>query len=403
MATLHITNGDSVGNTLKRFVSGPVAITADPLHEGPAPAALEGDAWRALRARFLADGSLDSYVDAYRTLTEWDAAIADALKYDEVVLWFEHDLFDQLLLIRTLDLLVRLKADTTYRTTSSGDAYVASGFSRTLSDDSTVESGSSYVESGFPPSLGFGETRHSAKRGRGSRTAAAPRVTLICIGEFPGVERFVGLGQLNADQLASLVDRRQPLTKRHYTLAQEAWAAFRSPDPRQLVRLTVRLKADTTYETADTTSKTTLPFLGDALKRFLEEYPSTRNGLSRTADGILQALGAMPISGLDLFVRTQAAESRPFMGDLAFFRIVRELASVRVPLVTIEVPAGAEPATLDPRRGRITLTGAGRDVAAGRQDALVLNGIDTWRGGVRLQGRDRSPWRWDPAAETLVS
>ena len=41
------------------------------------------------------------------------------------------------------------------------------------------------------------------------------------------MERFVGLGQLNADQLASLVDRRQPVMEQHYTLAQEAWAAFR--------------------------------------------------------------------------------------------------------------------------------------------------------------------------------
>lgn len=29
-----------------------------------------------------------------------------------MVLWFEHDLFDQLALIRTLDLIARLKPDT---------------------------------------------------------------------------------------------------------------------------------------------------------------------------------------------------------------------------------------------------------------------------------------------------
>jgi hypothetical protein len=139
------------------------------------------------------------------------------------------------------------------------------------------------------------------------------------------------------------------------------------------------------------------------LKRFLEEYPSTRNGLSRSANAILQALIAAPLRGHDLFVRTQAAEPRPFMGDTTFFGMARHLASTRVPLVNIEEPVGVEPRAPDLGRARISLTDAGRDVAAGRQDAVVLNGIDAWRGGVHLHGLDRTPWRWDPAAETLVS
>ena len=51
----------------------------------------------------------------------------------------------------------------------------------------------------------------------------------------------------------------------------------------------------------------------------------------------------------------------------------------------------------------IPLVLAGRDVLAGRRDAVALNGIDEWRGGVHLVGRDRSPWRWDARAQTLVS
>lgn len=318
MTTLHITNGDAAGDTLREFVTGTVTITADPLHEGPAPAEAEGEAWRAVRANHLAE-SPDSYDDVLRWLTEWDAAIAGAGAYDEVVLWFEHDLFDQLLLIRTLDMLA-----------------------------------------------GFGQT-------------LPPAVSLICIGAFPGVERFVGLGQLNAEQLASLVDARQRVTARHYEIASETWTAFRSPDPTELLRLTVRLNADPTFE-----------FLSDALKRFLEEYPSTRNGLSRSADAILQALIGGPLDRAAVFQRTQAAEARPFMGDLTLWSVAGRLAGGRVPLLTID-------------QDTFALTGAGRDVAAGRQDAVALNGIDEWRGGVRLQGRDRSPWRWDPGAETLLS
>ena len=36
-------------------------------------------------------------------LARWDASVDAGANEDEVVLWFEHDLFDQLLLIRLLD------------------------------------------------------------------------------------------------------------------------------------------------------------------------------------------------------------------------------------------------------------------------------------------------------------
>jgi hypothetical protein len=64
-----------------------------------------------------------------------------------------------------------------------------------------------------------------------------------------------------------------------------------------------------------------------------------------------------------------------------------------------------DPPTLpvDLRVVAIQLTAAGRDVLAGRSDAVVLNGIDEWHGGVHLFGQDRSPWRWDAERETLVS
>src|SRR5262245_58524527 len=229
VTTLHITNGDCAGDMLKQFITDPVMITADVLHDGPAPL-VDLETWHEVRARFLA-GSFDAWFEETRDdLARMDRDIADAERYKEIVLWFEHDLFDQLLLIRALDLL-----------------------------------------------------------------ASKPNVSLICIDRFPGVARFVGLGQLTAEQLASLVDTRRPVTHDQYAIAAKAWNAFRAPDPTALVEL-VRLKSDA------------LPFLRDALKRFLEEYPWTTNGLSRTANTALSELDAGPRSGLDLFVATQARE-----------------------------------------------------------------------------------------------
>jgi hypothetical protein len=106
---LHVTNGDSAAGTLRLSgISGEVSITADPLHEGPAPGNLPPERWRKVRARHLAEGGYDDYESALATLTRWDQTLEDARSYDEVVLWFEHDLFDQLLLIRSLDLLAGL-------------------------------------------------------------------------------------------------------------------------------------------------------------------------------------------------------------------------------------------------------------------------------------------------------
>jgi hypothetical protein len=141
MSTLHITNGDSAGDKLRRIVTGAVSITADPLHEGPAPP-IDGDEWYDVRARFLANGTA-THAEIKTTLASWDRAIVDGHRAGDIVLWFEHDLFDQLALIRTLDLLVRLKPDTTHEaatvrlkadTTYGGDASpdVVSGFSRTV-------------------------------------------------------------------------------------------------------------------------------------------------------------------------------------------------------------------------------------------------------------------------------
>ena len=283
------------------------------------------------------------------SLTAADEAMAAALEHgDEIVLWFEHDLFDQLQVIRLLDLLVRPKPDTTA-------GYVAPGFSRISS-----------------------------------------LVSLICIDRFPGIDRFIGLGQLTAAQLATLPGTRLPVTRGHFTLASDAWRAFRSPDPSELMRIAMQLDAS---RVASSEGGAALPFLGAALLRFLAEFPSTGNGLSRTEQLALDALIAGPATAGALFAATQANEERPFMGDLTFFEIVRRLASAPVPLIRID--GGAHEADPGPRV--VSITNAGRDVLAGDADHVGLNGIDIWRGGVHLMGSDRSPWRWDARDETLVS
>jgi uncharacterized protein DUF1835 len=102
---LHVTNGDSTVPGIEATgVGGDVVPWRDALHEGPLPADPDAAGVRAARARFLADcgwGDADAIEAEMRAR---DERLATALRRDEVVvLWFEHDLYDQLQLLQVLD------------------------------------------------------------------------------------------------------------------------------------------------------------------------------------------------------------------------------------------------------------------------------------------------------------
>jgi len=301
---------------------------ADILHEGPVPRASDSAAWRETRARFLAEGGYGTYAEALRTYERWDASLAAFADYDEVVLWFEHDLFDQLLLLRHLDWFSRRDLGTT-----------------TLS--------------------------------------------LICIGEFPGFDDFHGLGELDADQLASLLGTRQRVSAGQLALGGRGWQAFTASDPSELVAMARE-------------ATTELPFLPGALERFLEEYPAVGTGLPRTERHILELLAHRARSPRDLFRDQQGCEERVFMGDSTFHHRLRSLAAGPTPLVRLDVDSMAGP---DLPRGMVHITDAGRDVLAGRADWVRLAGFDRWLGGVHLRaplGGDVA-WRWDRTRRRLDS
>ena len=74
------------------------------------------------------------------------------------------------------------------------------------------------------------------------------------------------------------------------------------------------------------------------------------------------------------------------MGDTTLWSRLGDFAAGSQPLVANEADPGAEPV--------YRLTDAGRAVFAGNADALELNGIDRWFGGVCLKGSGPR-WRWD--------
>ena len=320
---LHLANGDSTAGALRTAgLSGEVIVWADVLHDGPVLTGVSRAEYLAARAAFLASTGAGDQDEIAGQLARRDAALDTIAQHDELVMWFEHDLYDQLILAHHLDWLAR-------------------------------------------------------------HDVADTRLSLVCIDRHPRVERFCGLGQLSPDDMPALFDARQPITQAQVALGVAAWRAVGGEDPTVVERLCA----------GDTDA---LPFLAPALRRWLEEYPSVADGLSRTQRQILRALADGPATGMALFRGVDAAEPAPFMGDTMLFHEVRRLAWGTEALVECE-----DGVAKDPARGVVRLTGAGRAVLNGQADAVAVNGIDRWLGGVHLTGHDPM-WRWDDGCGRLV-
>jgi len=315
---LHVANGTCTTRIIEAAgIPGAVSIWADPLHEGPVPAGLTDAELLDVRMRYLAGPAPQADVDPVNDLKEWRAVIDRHESYEELILWFEHDLFDQLNLIQLL----------------------------------------AWIGEGLP---------------------AAKPVSLVCIGSFPGHPTFKGLGELRPDELASLLETRQRVGASHYELAERAWKAFRAPTPEALDAL----------RHGDTTA---LPYLAPAVQRFLQEYPWTLDGLSRSERRLLRLADPGSIDLSAAFPRMADGETVYYVTDSSLISLAGELSRTLPALLTFAPGPSLGGGAL---RGSVTLTDAGRAVLAGEQDRIATCGIDRWLGGVHLRS-DVDMWRWD--------
>jgi hypothetical protein len=317
---LHVSNGDAT-DLPGTGLAARVLYWRDALHEGPVPA-VDADELRRVRASFLTGADADDRAEGEAMFAERDRALA-ANRDGEYVLWFEADLYDQLQIIQILDRLAGLDVP-------------------------------------------------------------AERITLICIGEYPGIARFGGLGELSAAQLRELPATNVPirLTPAALGLAARAWSAFTADTPDGLAGVAA-------------TRSPELRFLGEAFDRLGREYPSTRDGLALTERRVLAAAAGGAADAGTAFVRAAGRETRPYLGDTWCFALIERLARASVPLLT---GPGAEPVG---RHTPLALTAAGAAVLTGEADHVRLNGIDRWIGGVHLRGTDPR-WRWDEGTEEVT-
>ena len=104
---LHVTNGDLAAEAIAAAqIGGDLLPWRDVLHEGPVPLGVTAAELRSLRAHFLASCGWAESRRVLAELTQRDQRLDRAIASgEEIQLWFEPDLYDQLQLLQVLDRL----------------------------------------------------------------------------------------------------------------------------------------------------------------------------------------------------------------------------------------------------------------------------------------------------------
>ncbi|MEL7001929.1 MAG: hypothetical protein AAFN93_04245 [Bacteroidota bacterium] len=173
---LHVLNGDSSkGLFEKTSLKGDVMLWREMLSEGKSDAIVASDLFWNNRRSHL-QNEMDVSKDEYDkgVVVEFNA-LKKATQYDEVILWFEYDLFCQINILATLSYLQQL---------------------------------SDYN-----------------------------KVSLVCVGKFPWSERLLGLGELEPNSFQGLFEERKELTKEDISYAHNLWKVYSSVDHNSLKEL----------------------------------------------------------------------------------------------------------------------------------------------------------------------
>jgi uncharacterized protein DUF1835 len=122
---LNITNGGATIDLMQQAkITGDFLAWEDILHEGPVPGGLSLKELSTIRAWFIAKQGWISEQDAFRRFQQRDEALFRFSEYDQVILWFENDLYDQLQLLQILDWLIKHEWGKTKITMIGEDSYL---------------------------------------------------------------------------------------------------------------------------------------------------------------------------------------------------------------------------------------------------------------------------------------
>ena len=296
---LNIVNGDVTVEIIKRAnINGDFLPWRDFLHEGPVPQTVSIEQLSKIRAKFIHEQGFGSLKKIEKEFQERDEVLKKYHHYQKIILWFEHDLYDQLQLLQVL-----------------------SWFQSNNCDNS--------------------------------------KLSLICTNNY--------LGECSSTQIKKLLNYEEQISKEHLLLAQKAWLAFTEPTPMAWFKLL--------YEDLHL-----FPFLRDAVIRMLEEYPNTRNGLSRSEYQALLAISKGITHPNKIFQNCQNNEKQKFMGNVIFWKILDNFIENR--LISSQ------------ENGQVLhITLLGQQILKGEINYLHIKPIRRWIGGTKLT--NDNVWCWN--------
>jgi hypothetical protein len=179
---IHIVHSEATADAISMAdVPGDIVVFSESLDDG-ALSATDMPQWAHLRAPYLvANAAYNNQDTAIAALTKMHEQLASALQHDEVVLWCQHDVSEQLLLIRMLSEL--------------------------------------------------------------ARNAAPANLTMVSIDRHPAVANFLQFAQLPSQEIAALWPQRTPIARDAFEEAAAAWVAVTSQDPRAVAFIGKRARA----------------------------------------------------------------------------------------------------------------------------------------------------------------
>jgi len=305
LKVLNIVNGDvTVGIIKKAHINGDFLPWRDFLHEGPVPQTLSINQLSEIRANFIHQQGFGSLKKIEKEFQERDETLKQYQQYQKIILWFEHDLYDQLQLLQIL--------------------------------------------SWFK-----------------SQNMEKIQLSLICTDHY--------LGESSSDEITKLLDYEEKISTKHLQLAQKAWLAFTAPNPVAWFKL---LDEDLHL----------FPFLKESIIRMLEEFPNTRNGLSRSAHQALLSISRGIENPNKIFKNCQNYEKQKFMGDVIFWKILDDFIANNL--------------IHSQKNGQILhITGLGKQILSGEINYLHIKPIERWIGGTKLS--NDSVWCWNIKKKTI--
>ncbi|WP_417668468.1 DUF1835 domain-containing protein [Roseibium sp.] len=324
LPTLHIRCGNDIEAGLKRAgFDGDFLMFADPICQGPVS---EGTSSLEERARFIAgEYPGQDEGDNLKGLLDAQNRLEAAGKYGRITLWFEHDPYDQLLLAKVLMQLKKTGAD-------------------------------------------------------------RRKVELVSLNRFPGISKFIGIGQLSPAALRHMFDQRVPVPDAAYVEGQEVWHALAAASPMPL------------FEFGKNRSQT-FPYMVGAITRYLKELPDSHTGLSFTETCALKILHDGPLPWGKIFARfMQDIDPLPYHGDLMFLGTLLRLRDAKEPAIS---SADSDFSPGNWGKTTFSLTNTGQALLSGEKDWKNCGPRVRQHGGLTCFAD--ADWRWDKDAAQPVS